>query len=84
VIQKVFINIVHDAKWSCSNFFLPFSLCLCFLCFFGLLLVFDFVATIEVFAHAHSWTYGKVSNIQFDGCYGHLLSAILVSRRCWR
>jgi len=45
VTQKVFTNLVEDVKSSCSNFFLPFSLCLCFLWFFGLLFVFDFVAT---------------------------------------
>jgi hypothetical protein len=57
-------------------------LCLYFCVFLSFVFVFDFVDTIEALTHAHSWAYGKVSNFPFDGCYGHLLLAILVSKWC--
>ncbi len=82
VTQKVFTNLVEDAKSSCLGFFLSFSLCLYFCVFLSFVFVFDFVDTIEALTHAHSWAYGKVSNFPFDGCYGHLLLAILVSKWC--
>jgi hypothetical protein len=52
VTQKVFINLMEDAKSSCSGFFLPFSFCL-FFCVF-LLLDFYFVTTTKALIHAHS------------------------------
>jgi len=55
VIQKVFINLMEDAKSSCSGFFSTILLMsMVFLCFFGLLFVFDFATTTEALTRVHS------------------------------
>jgi len=95
VIWKVFINLVEDAKSSCSSFFWPFPLCfyvfVLFVCFFfvwSLVLLFFWFFVSFLFYNwnksFHLWANCKVFSIPFYGWYWHLLSTILASRRCWR
>jgi hypothetical protein len=81
VTQKDFINLMEDVKSSCLGFFL--AILIIFLCFCVIsLFIFCLKSSLISFwfcscsKSSHSWANYKVSNIPFDGCYGHLLFTI--------